>query len=275
MNSYLQNFKYELAGHSNGLKLVFLHGLMGSAANWRRIAPAFYDQFQVLTYDQRGHGGSFKPDSGYTPEDYALDLNSILDDLGWDKIVLVGHSMGGRNALQFAQNYPQRLMALVVEDIGPEGNPVAMQKTLDLINMVPTPFADKRAAKVYLTTEFVEKLAGQDNAKVLGQYFYTNIETRTDGSADWRFAKEAILASLSAGHAISRWDVVRNLEVPTLFIRGESSEEFPRDEYQKVLASNSKIKGVEVKDAGHWVHSDQPLEFIKVLREFLVEALGF
>ena len=71
MKSYLQNFKYELAGQEGQPKLVFLHGVMGSGANWRKITSLLQDRFQILTFDQRGHGRSFKPKSGYAPEDYA------------------------------------------------------------------------------------------------------------------------------------------------------------------------------------------------------------
>lgn len=248
---------------------------MGSAANWRRVVPAFKDKFQILTFDQRGHGASFKPSSGYTPDDYALDLRLILDELGWSKIILVGHSMGGRNALQFADKYSERLSGLVIEDIGPEGNKAATQRTIDMVKMIPAPFINKNVAKDYFSTEFVEKLRGRPGAKTIGQYLYTNIEVLADGRADWRFAKDAILSSLSSAYVSSRWEVVQALKIPTLFIRGETSEEFPRAEFEQVLASNSKIQGVEIKGAGHWVHSDRSTEFIEALATFFRDRLGF
>jgi pimeloyl-ACP methyl ester carboxylesterase len=271
--SYLQNFKYEITRAPHPQKVVFLHGVMGSAANWRRVIPAFQDEYQVLAYDQRGHGWSFKPTSGYSPEDYSLDLKLILDELGWDKITLVGHSMGGRNALHFAQKYPQRLEALVIEDIGPQGNMEAMQKTIDMVEMVPAPFSSKIAAKEYFETEFVRRLGGGPGARVLGQYFYTNIENREDGTADWRFSKNAILSSLLAGHFQPRWEAVRDLRVPTLFVRGENSKDFPRSEFDQVLVTNPSIQGVEVAGAGHWVHFDKPQEFIGVIKDFLRQNL--
>lgn len=271
--SYLQNFKYEITPEPHPHKLVFLHGVMGSLANWRRVIPSFQKEFQVLAYDQRGHGWSFKPSSGYSPEDYSLDLKMILDELGWNKISLVGHSMGGRNALHFAQKYPQRLEALVIEDIGPEGNVEAMKKTIDMVEMVPVPFLSKLAAKEYFEHQFVEKLGGGPGAQILGQYFYTNIESREGGSADWRFSKNAILSSLLSGHFKPRWDAVEDLRIPTLFLRGENSKDFPRSEYDKVMKVNPGIKGVEIAGAGHWIHFDKPQEFTAVVREFLAGAI--
>lgn len=273
--SYLQNFKYELSGPESAPKLVFLHGVMGSSANWRRVIPAFQADFQVLSFDQRGHGWSFKPATGYAPDDYALDLKLILDELGWSRVSLIGHSMGGRNALHFAYKFPQRLQSLVIEDIGPQGNISAMEKTIRMVEMVPTPFASKAAAKEYFSHEFVDKMAGSAGARILGQFFYTNIEVVEGGKADWRFSKNAIFASLREGHFKPRWEVVRDLTVPTLFVRGERSEDFPRDEFERVLTINPNVRGVEIAGAGHWVHFEEPDEFIRVVREFLRESLGF
>ena len=110
---YLQNFNYKILGNLQSEKyLVFLHGLMGSGINWSSIAKLFAEDYQILIYDQRGHGRSFQPQEGYHPNDYAEDLYKILRELDWDKINLVGHSMGGRNALSFAQLYPDSLQKL-------------------------------------------------------------------------------------------------------------------------------------------------------------------
>ena len=280
--SYLQNFKYEISGPSSEHKLVFLHGVMGSGANWRRVVPHFQNSYQVLTFDQRGHGWSFKPATGYAPEDYSLDLRLILDELNWNKVSLIGHSMGGRNALHFAQKYPQRLEALVIEDIGPQGQLEVMEKTIRMVEMVPVPFASKFEAKQYFEGEFTRALMSTstvggrslEQARILAQYFYTNIESRADSSADWRFSKNAIISSLRQGHFQPRWDAVRDLTIPTLFIRGEHSEDFPKDEFAKVLAlKNPFIRGAEVPNAGHWVHFDNPAGFITAVSEFLTFTL--
>jgi pimeloyl-ACP methyl ester carboxylesterase len=107
----------------------------------------------------------------------------------------------------------------------------------------------------------------------LAQYFYTNIEEKPDGTADWRFSKDAILKTLLSGHFQPLWDAVRDLKVPTLFIRGERSDDFPREEYEKVLSINPLIRGVEIPDAGHWVHFDQAEAFSQAVREFLTSSL--
>lgn len=266
---HLDHFYLQKLGIESGPKIVFLHGLMGSAANWRKIIPAFVDSYQILVFDQRGHGKSFHPISGFSPEDYAQDLEFILDQLGWEeKIHLVGHSLGGRNALSFAHRLPSRINKLVIEDIGPDRAIQSMDKIEFYLNEIPTPFVDKKAAKEFLTQEFPGRIGGGKMAQTLAQYFYTNIESKKDGQADWRFSREAILASMREGRVQERWDEVRELKVPTLWVRGQQSEYLTREVYERVLASNAIIQGVEIEGAGHWVHFDQPEAFIRALQIF-------
>ncbi len=267
--SYLKNFEYSVVGSDSSPKLVFLHGLMGFAANWKRIATSLQNEFQVLCYDQRGHGRSFKPAEGYRPEDYADDLRLILDELNWPSVYLVGHSMGGRNALNFASRYPQQVLRLVIEDIGPAPNPQAALKIRQLLDSIPTPFASRAEAKTYFLNDFVRNSKHWRNPASLGQYLYANIiEEDGTGRADWRFSKAAILISLQEGLEKDRWDEVRELSCPTLIIRGEHSDELPINTYVKMLEANPLLQGLEVHDAGHWVHFDQPELFTKALREF-------
>ncbi len=269
MSSYLAQFNYQLLGPENGRKWVFLHGLMGYALNWRRIATGLQQSEQILIYDQRGHGKSWKPLKGYAAEDYAEDLNQILQELKWQKIILVGHSMGGRNALEFAHLHPEKVEQLIIEDIGPEANMAAVDFYKWLFSVIPTPFANKLAAKEFFLNSFCSVIQGRtQNPETLGQYLYSNITELSDGSADWRFSTEAMLASVVQGRARDRWDVLRALPMPTLVIRGENSGELSRDTFERMSLSNPRIEGVEISNAGHWVHSDQPEEFLQVIRKF-------
>ena len=264
---YLQNFKFEIHGDDSKPKMVFLHGLMGSGVNWRKIVSQLKADFQILIFDQRGHGRSFKPESGYTPEDYSIDLKLILDELGWRKLHLIGHSMGGRNALRFAFKYPGYLSSLVIEDIGPEGNPEAMERTLKLLDLVPAPFPDKATAKSFFDNDFPELVKNHPQRKIIGPYLYTNIEEKEDGLADWRFYKDGILDSLKLGHFQERWEEVESIKCPCLWIRGELSEDLTQAEFEKIQR-NPSIEAVEISGAGHWVHFDKPAEFIQVLKTF-------
>lgn len=269
--SYLSLFNYQLLGPEQGRRWVFLHGVMGYALNWRKIAHALEGTERVLLYDQRGHGKSHKPVSGYRPEDYADDLHIILDELGWEKIILVGHSMGGRNALSFAHRFPERVEKLIIEDIGPEDVNQSIAKYLDLLNMIPTPFANRREAKEYFLNDFVKQAKAWNKAPMLGQFLYSNIEEQPDGKADWKFLKEGIIQSLHEGRHKDYWPEIKALQMPTLWIRGAQSPDLSEKIFQDVLKSNANIQGQVIANAGHWVHTDQPDEFLRVIKEFALK----
>lgn len=256
-------------------KWVFLHGLMGYGLNWRRIALSMSQNHQVLIFDQRGHGRSFRPSHGFAPSDFAGDLKQIVDELGWDRFYLCGHSMGGRNAVSFASSWPERLEKLVIEDIGPDGRPEAVTYYQALFDSIPTPFPTKLRAKEFFMNEFARSAFGQKHGvtDTLGQYLYSNLSDGLlpDGSAgpvDWRFSKEAMLDVVRLGRAADQWDQFRKLNLPTLLVRGERSEDLDRSTFERVLLANPLIEGVEVPNAGHWVHYDQPQAFIDELKRF-------
>ena len=257
--SYLEQFHHKITGPEKGPRLVFLHGLMGYWANWRGIISAFEKDYRILAYDQRGHGRSMKPQSGYGPEEYAEDLRLILDELGWDRIHIVGHSMGGRAAVHFTSKFPQRIKKLVVEDIGPEAEGDGVEYYESLFAKVPTPFRDKKLAKEFLYNNF---------NPVLGAYLYSNIDETEPDKFDWRFSKSAILESVRAG-LTSRWVDWKAIQAPTLLIRGELSGTLKLETFEKLSRVNPKIRGVEIKGSGHWVHFEKPKEFIEAVQKFL------
>ena len=266
--SILDSFHYQILGPPTCPRLVFLHGLMGSAANWRKVTSSLQEHYHILIYDQRGHGRSAHPNSGYRPEDYAEDLRAILDELGWDQVYLVGHSMGGRNAMVFAATWPHRVKKLVLEDIGPDANEGAADRIEGLVNLVPTPFSSRKEAAAYMRGEFIQKISKNPSARTLAEFFYSNLEEK-NGAVNWRFSKAGVLASLKEGRARERWPQFQSLQMPVLIIRGELSPDLPRPIFDRMLKTNPNAKGVEIKKSGHWVHFDQVDAFIKTLEDFL------
>ncbi len=242
--------------------VIFIHGLLGAGANWRRITPAFEGDFRVLVYDQRGHGKSFKPARGYAPEDFADDLKFLMDELKIEKAFIVGHSMGGRNALTFTYKYPERVEKLVIEDIGPEAYVQDESSLVARLRSVPVPFPNKKAAKEYLLTHFPDPK--------LGQYFYTSIKELPNGQATWIFDLDVVAEIISLGRGVERWYELEGIRCPTLVVRGSESDELSRDVFEKMKACGPWVKGVEIAGAGHWVHFDKPDEFISIVRDFIL-----
>ena len=270
--SYLNKFHHQIIGSNHHPKLIFLHGLMGSGNNWRRITAKFESTFQILTYDQRGHGRSFHPEAGYTSQDYSEDLYQILKELGWNKVILVGHSMGGRNAIEFAAEHSDMVTQLVVEDIGVTPNKASVQKIEELLNSVPTPFGSKREAREFFQNDFVGLHPNNPQAQAISVFLYSNIIESKEGRADWRFFKEGVLESARQGPQEKRWAQWESLKMPLLLVRGAQSTDLSEAEYLEMLSRNPQAKGVVVENSGHWVHFDQPLEFIALIEKFILKS---
>jgi esterase len=276
-NSVLERFHYQVTGpadqtpeaKANRPKLVFLHGVMGFSANWRRVARAFEDRFEVLVFDQRGHGRSFQPTTGYGPENYAQDLHDILAALKWERIHLVGHSMGGRVAYHFAAQYPERVTQLVIEDIGPTLLPLGASLVIRMLDAVPVPFSSKREAKAFFDGPFLELFKDEPKRENLAQYLYANITENDEKEAVWRFYEPGIRESVAQGRAADHWEDIETLRMPTLLMRGEHSKDLPRATFEQMLKRNPTLQGIEIPGAGHWIHSEQPELFIAALRNFL------
>jgi esterase len=266
---YIDNFHYYILGRNVQQRIVFVHGLMAFAANWRKIANLLEDQFQCLIYDQRGHGRSFKPETGYTPADFAEDLNKITDELGWNKFHLVGHSMGGRVALVFAHMFPEKVSTLTIEDIGVEVMPESYRYYERMLNVVPTPFRSKDEMKLFFENQFLKVFDPKESPLVLKTFLMANLEEKPDGSWDWKFSKQAIVEIVKQGHTKDRWLELSSLKMPVLLIRGENSHVLDKSEYEKMLQINPVIYGVEMTGAGHWVHYEKHQEFVEELRDFI------
>ncbi len=267
---FLSNFNYSVLGTNESQRVVFIHGLMAFSANWRKIASRIQNDFQCLIYDQRGHGRSFKPENGYSPEIFAEDLNKMTEELGWDSFHLVGHSMGARNAMVFAALYPQKVRTLTIEDMGPDSDSKSVLYYQKMLNSIPTPFNSKEQMKQYFSMHFEKDFQSKEPISVLSAFLQANIEQVSDTSLyDWRFSKQAIFETVREGHTKDRWNEIANYKMPVLLIRGENSHVFKRETFEKMLQVNPKITGIEIKQAGHWVHYEKYEEFTSILREFL------
>ncbi len=267
---YTDNFNYSVLGTNTGSRLVFLHGLMAFSANWRKIASRLESKHQCLIYDQRGHGRSFKPDSGYSPEILAEDLNKITAELGWTRFHLIGHSMGARVAMVFAHLFPEKVKTLTLEDMGPDVQPESYRYYEQMLNIVPTPFSSKDQMKVFFEKDFLRLFKPREPAGVLLTFLQANIEEKPSGQYDWRFSRQAMIDIVREGHVKDRWLEVSTFKMPSLLVRGENSHILSADVFQKMQQVNPQIEGAEIKAAGHWVHYEKYEEFTAILQDFIL-----
>lgn len=244
------------------LPVVLLHGLMGFAANWGKVWPDLHAHRSVLVLDQRGHGRSPKPANGYSPTDYARDLAGLLDLLGWGKVHVVGHSMGGRVALRFASLYPERTASLTMEDSGADARPERVNWICNLLASIPTPFADREKAKAFFAENFRAD-------PLTGGFLHANLEQKEGGGFDWRFHAPGMIETVETGRATDAMREFTKLAAPTLLVRGSLSKELPAGEAKVMAGARPNVVLVTIEGAGHYVHAEKPMEFTRALAQFL------
>ncbi|MCX7977751.1 MAG: alpha/beta hydrolase [Bdellovibrionaceae bacterium] len=270
MRPTLSDFYYRISGPREGRKWVFLHGLLGYANNWGRIVRGLSSSDCCLTYDQRGHGRSWRSEdiNRYALSDYADDLKVILDALGWERVILVGHSMGARVGLQFAVQYPKRVDKFIFVDITPTPRPERLAFFRALLDCVPTPFSSREQVREFFTHEFQKLAPPGGNSPMVAEFLKANLRETANGHLDWQFHREGVLKTVELGHQVDGWAQIQSLEVPTLVIRGERSQDLSEQDFRRLLESNSMIQGVTIPGAGHWVHAEQPEAFLGAIRSF-------
>ena len=245
-------------------KLVFIHGLLGNALNWSGIAQTYAADFDVLTYDLRGHGRTGFLTDSYEPEVFAEDLTGLLDELSWERVVAVGHSLGGRILFCAGSRHPERFSKIVIEDIGPNKTTESSMRTADMINYVPAPFESRGEAKHFFEQSFQKKYG-----KVLSDYMYSNLHKDENSLFDWRFHKSGVLKCLEIGQKRDFWSEYQALTQKHLVLRGEDSGHLSKEVLKKMKDLNPQEQTKEISGAGHWVHFDQRASFVKELNSFI------
>jgi esterase len=257
-----KEISYRIIGEWGKTPLVCLHGLMGFAGNWGKMWPHFQKERQILVLDQRGHGKSPKPPAGYAPDDYASDLKNLLSLLGWKKIHLLGHSMGGRVAMHFAARYPELVQTLILEDSGAEARKDRLDWIQNLLKSVPTPFPNREAAKMFFDTHF-------EKDPMVGGFLHANLVSLDDGSMDWKFFPPGMIETIAKGRILDAMDLFSKLVLPILIVRGERSEEFLQDEAERMAKAAQNAELVVIAGAGHLVHAEKPEAFSNAVSAFI------
>lgn len=241
-----------------GQPLILLHGLFGSSDNWGTIAKHFSQDHQVICVDLRNHGRSPHSDSqSYT--DMADDLLALCDALNLDRIHLLGHSLGGKVAMQFATRHSDRLQKLIVVDMAMRAYADAHTYLIDAMMAIDLTTLQSRS-------EVDKALHSSIPQAMVRQFLLMNL-IKSNSKLAWRIN----LAALKSNYPSLQKAVCENAyyEKPCLFIRGEYS-----DYVQDVDAEHIKTNFINAQFAsmptGHWVHAEQPQAFIDVVSRFLI-----
>lgn len=249
-------------GEPGAPPLGLLHG--GSAhAHWfDRVAAPFARRFHVVALDQRGHGESAWPEPpAYATEDFASDLAGLMDALGWGRMVVVGHSMGGHNALAFAAWHPGRVRGLVIADSRPA---IPEERLAQMRRRGARPLrrhATPEAAVAAFRLLPPETVA---DARLLAHLARTGIVER-DGGWSFRFDPECRRSRRPA----NTWRLLPEVAAPTLIVRGERSPILPPETAERMRATIPGASLVEIPGAYHHLVLDQPEAFVAALDGFL------
>jgi esterase len=246
-------------GGDGRLPLVLLHGFTGHAHAWDTLSIALQPHFHVYAVDQRGHGESDPADT-YSAVAAFADISGVVDQLGLTSLVLVGLSMGGRNAMYFTAKRPELVQKLVVVDIGPE----ISKRTTDAAPGPPEPE----------TWESIEQAAQHLHRAnpYPGIHYYRwvvshSLRERADGALVWGW-HPSIKQRRTQGD-VDWWAVLRAITPPTLVLRGEQSPVLDRDVAERMVLELPRGTFVEIPRAVHTLHEDNPDAVLVALKRFL------
>lgn len=244
--------------YGQGQPIIILHGLMGSSDNWLPQAKLLSGHFHVFVVDQRNHGLS--------PHSEEFDYKALAGDIGdfieqhhLEHVILLGHSMGGKAAMNYALANPDRVKKLIVVDIAPKAYEVRHDHIVEGLKAVPIDTVQSR-------TEADNALASHISNGAVRQFLLKNLMRKPEGGFGWRINLSVIDRNLEmiGGGLIEKG----TFDKPTLFIRGSKSD-YILDEDQVQIKSIFPKATMVSMDTGHWVQAEMPNEFVEVVLNFL------
>ena len=275
---YSQRLKlhYAVWGDEGKPPLILIHGGRDHGRNWDRVALALNDRYTIYAPDLRGHGDSgWALGSMYSLPEFVLDVATLVAELGEDPLTVIGHSLGGAIALQYAGTFPDRVLKVVaIEGLGPpmiEHQPahLRMRHWIDHMHEM-----ERRQPRRYASVEDATHRMLEANPHLTAEmaHHLTLHGTRDndDGTLSWKFDNYVHLRPPYEFNLEDAQDIWSRIQAPVLLIRGtESWAPDPEKSGRAVTIGN--YRSVTVQDAGHWVHHDQLERFLEVVMEFLGE----
>ncbi len=248
---------------TSGPALVILHGLLGSSGNWHTLASkAFAPHFRVFALDLRGHGRS--PHA--LPIDYptmAADVLAFMDRHHLKQAHLLGHSMGGKVAMELALDAPERVDHLIVVDIAPRAYTPRHHHILQALQAVdPSRYENRKAIDKALAASLPED--------AIRQFLLKNLQYDTQTRRySWQVDLKGLVYYYDRiNAAISNH---RQFAGPTLFVRGARSDYLSEVDLPTIRQLFPQAQLVTIPEAGHWVHADAPEAFAHAVLSFLMQ----
>ena len=242
-----------------GPDVVVLHGLFGSHQNWQPVARRLSGRYRVHTVDLRNHGASPHHDEVHYPL-MAGDLLGFLEQAGIPRAHVMGHSLGGKVAMQFALLHPDHVDRLVVVDIAPRAYESVHEDVFRALRGL-------HLSRLRTRTEADEALAAGVPHHATRRFLLTNLVPSPRGGFRWRINLDALYAQRE--HLTAAVTGMVPFEGPTLFIRGGRSDYIRDVDRMTIDPLFPQARMETIEEAGHWVHVDAPDRFLECLTGFL------
>lgn len=244
----------------DGKPLLVLHGVFGMGDNWMSFAKVFANNFEVHLIDLRNHGRSFHSDD-FTYDLMATDVYRYILHHDLQNFHLLGHSLGGKVAMTFVNKYPHFVDKLVVVDIAPKAYPVHHQEIINALKSV-----DFKRVKDRNEVDEILKKSIQEKGVI--QFLLKNLYWKSKNELAFRLNINSIDKNIEQIVALNKID--DEIEISTLFIKGENSNYILESDLEEIKAKFSDVTIETIKNAGHWVHAENPSEFNQTILNFLL-----
>lgn len=243
-----------------GQPFVILHGFLGMSDNWKTIGKKIAEKgCQVHLIDQRNHGRSPHSDI-FNYEVMSMDLLEYCEDHSLEDIILLGHSMGGKVAMMFSVQHPDLVDKLMVADIGPKYYPLHHQDILDGLSSLDFDELSTRGEVDKTLATYVPDIG-------VRMFLLKNLYWIDKGKLGLRINLKSLVSNVSEVGA----ELIQEFRYlgETLFLKGQKSNYILKDDEYRIRKQFPNANIVEISNAGHWLHAENPDDFLREVMNFV------
>lgn len=258
-------------GNASCPNIVLVHGSRLHAHVWNDFCRRYNDRYHIVAVDQRGHGDSgWCANQNYGLEDFYQDLRAIVAERKLERFTLIGHSLGGRVSMLFAERHPELIERLVLVDIA-AGRPADIGPDADLSRIAETPpprgFESPDEACDYLA-----QLMFRAPRHMIEESVRHGMRRLEDGSYTWKYDPALLQRTRGRGPAVDLWETVGRIEAPTLLQYGGVSRVVNEELAKRMASTMPRCQIERIENAGHALFTDQPDAFAASIGRFLAGA---
>jgi len=244
--------------YGQGDPIVILHGLFGMLDNWQSVAKKLAEDYMVILVDQRDHGKSNHTDA-FNYKLLAEDLHLFLEENWIHTAHIIGHSMGGKTAMQFAAVYPDMIDKMIIVDMGMRAYRPGHETIFRALLEVPIEAVTSRE-------EVEEVIAKYIDDQGIRLFLMKNLQRKKEGGFRWKMNLPLLFKEYP--NILAKIEAPNPIEVDTLFVYGSKSRYIVPEDIPDIQSTFIHSTFTEM-DAGHWIHAERPQELVALIKQFL------